>query len=447
MACSVTITSVIGIPMGGGSTTSTVHVSGTLSGDCQPVTSPWSPTTYDIVVVVDCGGAGPISATTLSSGGLWAVDVPATCACTKDITVTAECASNAACKDTFTGVLQCQQAACPTGSISISPGDCNPDGTRNVSFAANITSAPPGTLAGQFDYGDGTWGMGLSFSGTGSHPDPTSPHHYPPPGPPNPVRFVWIIPSNCPPLTTVLSGLQTCPIACPTGNVQVTASPPSDCTPNNTRLVTLQASVTGVTPQNYEWDFPGGTSSQQPIGLGPPPPITVEYPAATASTPVASCTVRIFNGVCSYTGMTTITISPCKGGGGNGGNGGFGLCAGLLVSAITLLLLGAASIIIGVCYSVPPLVIAGGIAVAIGLLLFILWAVFCARFTSCSVMQTVHCILFFMIAVIAPIIVLLAFLFGSLACVVAAAGAWGGWGTIYAWLGSVMGSVGCTKTC
>jgi len=49
-------------------------------------------------------------------------------------------------------------------------------------------------------------------------------------------------------------------------------------------------------------------------------------------------------------------------------------------SAITLLLLGAASIIIGVCYSVPPLVIAGGIAVAIGLLLFILWAVFCARF-------------------------------------------------------------------
>lgn len=443
MACSITITSVVGIPATP-TTTSTIHVTGTQTGECKP---PVVGGSVELIVEATCGSnTGPKVIVTPDSLGNWSADIPLRCTCGGDIIVKATCATDPTCVGTHAGNLQCE-SNCPTGSIDVSVGDCNPDGTRNVSFAANITSAPSGTLAGQFDYGDGTWGMGLSFSGTGSHPDPTSPHHYPPPGPPNPVRFVWIIPSNCPPLTTVLSGLQTCPIACPTGNVQVTASPPSDCTLNNTRLVTLQASVTGVTPQNYEWDFPGGTSSQQPIGLGPPPPITVEYPAATASTPVASCTVRIFNGVCSYTGMMTITISACKGGGGNGGNGGFGLCAGLLVSAITLLLLGAASIIIGVCYSVPPLVIAGGIAVVIGLLLFILWAVFCARFTSCSVMQTVHCILFFMIAVIAPIIVLLAFLFGSLACVVAAAGAWGGWGTIYAWLGSVMGSVGCTKTC
>jgi len=71
MACSITITSVVGIPMGGGSTTSSIHVTGTLSGDCEPVTSPWAPIKYDVVVIVDCGG-GPVSATTLSSGGSWA---------------------------------------------------------------------------------------------------------------------------------------------------------------------------------------------------------------------------------------------------------------------------------------------------------------------------------------------------------------------------------------
>jgi hypothetical protein len=110
-------------------------------------------------------------------------------------------------------------------------------------------------------------------------------------------------------------------------------------------------------------------------------------------------------------------------------------------------LLGAASVIIGVCFNVPPLIIAGGIAAGIGLLLFILWVVLCARFTPCSVMQTVHCILFVVVAFIAPIIFVLALVFGTLACQIAVAGAWGGWGTIYAWLGAVMGQVNCPKTC
>src|SRR6478752_4595703 len=126
MACSITII---------------IHVIGTLSGDCEPVTSPWAPIKYDVVVIVDCGG-GPVSATTLSSGGSWAVDVPATCSCSKNIAVIAECASNSACSATFTGVLECQQVNCPTGSISVSPGDCNADGTRNVTLTATITGGP-----------------------------------------------------------------------------------------------------------------------------------------------------------------------------------------------------------------------------------------------------------------------------------------------------------------
>jgi hypothetical protein len=341
-------------------------------------------------------------------------------------------------------VLQCQQAACPTGSISVSPGDCNADGTRNVTLTATITGGPTPPIVGQWIFQSGVFGPGFTVS---SYPATVpQPHAYAPPGPGpgDPAQVSWLLPSSCPPLQTVIPNLQSCAIVCPTNaNVQITASAPSDCTSNNTRLVTFSALVTGVTPQNYEWDFPGGNPSVA-MGLGSPPSQTVEYPASTAS-----CTVRIFNGLCHYTGMKTITISACGGGdgGGGGGGGGSGLCAGLLISAITLLLLGGLAIIIGVCSGVPPLVIAGGIAVGLGLLLFILWAVLCARFTSCSVMQTLHCILFFFVAVVAPILAVLAFLFGTPACLVAVAGAWGGWGTIYAWLGVAMGQVGCQKTC
>jgi hypothetical protein len=446
MACSVTITSVIGIPMGGGSTTSTIHVTGTLSGDCQPVTSPWAPIKYDIVVVVDCG-SGPVSATTLSSGGSWAVDVAAKCACTKDITVTAQCASNAACKDTFTGVLQCQQADCPTGTISVSPGDCNADGTRNVTLTATITGGPTPPVVGQWIFQSGVFGPGINVSGYPTTVSQVHAYAPPGPGPGDPAEIVWLLPSNCPPIEAVISNLQSCSIVCPTNvQVQVTASAPGDCTANNTRLVTFSALVSGATPQYYNWDFPGGTPSHVD-GLGAPPSQTVEYPAP--GNPTASCTVTLLNGACAYTGMTTVAISACGGGGGggNGGNGGSSLCAGILISAITLLLLGGLSIIVGICAGVAPLVIAGGIAAGIGLLLFVLWALLCARFTSCSVMQTLQCILFVVIAVIAPILAVLAFLFGSLGCVLAVAAAWGGWGTVYAWLGVAMGQAGCQKLC
>ncbi len=79
MACSLSITSVTGLSVGG--VTNAIRVTGTLSGDCTPVI--FSPTIkFDVVVEVDCG-TGPSSANTLSSGGNWSVDVPATCSCNK----------------------------------------------------------------------------------------------------------------------------------------------------------------------------------------------------------------------------------------------------------------------------------------------------------------------------------------------------------------------------
>ena len=445
MACSITITSVVGIPSTPASTTtSAIRVTGTLSGDCPPGPNG----VVEIIVQAYCGGSAlNQSIATPDSLGNWTVDISLSCTCRGWITAAAYCATDPACGDTYaSGLLQCA-GDCPTASLEVSPGNCNDDGTRNVTLTAHITSVPTGTIVGQWIFQSGVFGPAVTPVTAGTNVSIS--HAYVPPGPGagDPAQFSWVLPTNCPPLTAEVSGLQACPIACPTGNVQVTALQPSDCTSNNTRLVTLQALVTGVTPQNYEWSFPGGTSTQPAIGLGSPPPITVEYPAATASTPTASCTVRIFNGVCSYMGSTMIDIRACGGGGGGGGGGGSGLCAGLLISAITLLVLGAAAIIIGVCFAVPPLVVAGAIAAGVGALLFILWVAFCARFTPCDVMQTMHCILFFLIAVVAPIIFVLAIVFGGLPCAIAAAAAWGGWGTLYAWLGVVMGQVGCSKIC
>jgi len=445
MACSITITSVVGIPVSPGSTTtSAIRVTGTLTGECPPAPSG----VVEIIVQALCPGATNQGIATPDSLGNWTVDIsPLRCMCNGWITVTASCATDPACGGTFSsGALQCE-GNCPTGSLDVSAGDCNPDGTRNATLTAHITSVPAGTVVGQWIFQSGVFGPAVTVV-----PGNISiSHAYAPPGPGpgDPAQFSWVLPATCPPLSAVVSGLQTCPIACPSGNVVVTASQPSACTPTNTRSVTFSASVTGVTPQVYEWDFPGGTSSQLASGLGPPPPITVEYPAATASTPTASCTVRIFNGLCPYMGSTMVDIRACGDGSGGGGGGG-GLCAGLLISAITLVVLGLASIVIGVCFNVPVLTTAGLIAVGVGLLLMILWTLLCARFTPCSVMQTIQCILFVLVAVIGPIIAVLAAVFGGgilSACFGAAVGAWAGWGTLYAWLHKVMQQVGCHELC
>jgi len=112
-----------------------------------------------------------------------------------------------------------------------------------------------------------------------------------------------------------------------------------------------------------------------------------------------------------------------------------------------LLLLGGILVILGVCFHVPWVLIAGVIVAVLGLLLFLLWVLFCAAFTSCPLMQTVHCFLFWIVAVVAPIVTIVALIFGGLVCGIAAALTWGGWGSIYAWLGYVMRRVGCPTTC
>jgi hypothetical protein len=80
-----------------------------------------------------------------------------------------------------------------------------------------------------------------------------------------------------------------------------------------------------------------------PSGCTPPPPRSFTVPTCSPATPSASSG-----------------------------------CGVLLVIAIVLLILGAILVVIGVCISVPWVWIVGAIVGAVGLLLFILWAIFCA---------------------------------------------------------------------
>ncbi|HOF20676.1 MAG TPA: hypothetical protein PLO24_05445, partial [Bacteroidales bacterium] len=61
--------------------------------------------------------------------------------------------------------------------------------------------------------------------------------------------------------------------------------------------------------------------------------------------------------------------------------GSFNFCAGLLVAAVSLFSIGALGIISGLCLSIPWLWIAGTVLGGIGIALFVLWVIFCSRFT------------------------------------------------------------------
>jgi hypothetical protein len=305
MACSIKITSVTGIPATPGATiTSTVRVTGTLSGTCPPTASG----AVEIVVEAVCGSNSAKTRAVPDQAGNWSVDIPLRCTCGGDILVKASCATDPICTDSSGGTLQCE-SNCPIGTISASVDGCNPDGTRNVTLTANISFVPAGGAVGQWHYGDGTLGLAVAISAPGTYADPGGAHHYAPPGTANPAQFVWVLPANCPPLSVVVSGLESCPLDCP--EAQITATPPGDCEPGGTRLVTLNAVVSG-TPQSYHWDF-GDGSTKTIFPPNPPGPEPHHYPAPSGGqTYTAVFAVTAFNGACIETASVPINIPGCE---------------------------------------------------------------------------------------------------------------------------------------
>jgi hypothetical protein len=117
------------------------------------------------------------------------------------------------------------------------------------------------------------------------------------------------------------------------------------------------------------------------------------------------------------------------------------------VIAIVLMLLGALVAMIGFCTEIFWLEVVGLVVAAIGLILFVLWAIFCAAFTSCAVMRSVQCLLWWMVSVVDPILVVLCGIFAGLACGLEAAVTGVAWASIQNWLEFIMRKVRCTTTC
>jgi len=118
-------------------------------------------------------------------------------------------------------------------------------------------------------------------------------------------------------------------------------------------------------------------------------------------------------------------------------------CSILLVLAIVLLLLGALVVIVGVCINVFWVWIVGAAIGVVGFVLFVLWLFLCAAITPCSLILTMYCLLDWWVKVVAPVILVVAAIFGGVPCGLAALGAWAGWGALLSWYTTIMFRVGC----
>ena len=91
--------------------------------------------------------------------------------------------------------------------------DCNPDGTRTVTFDTSITLSGPGTVQAQWDFGDGTSGVPFTIP-PASHSET---HNYAPGTYTATLRF--LPPADCTPQSfTIFVG--QCPPDCPEPSTQ-----------------------------------------------------------------------------------------------------------------------------------------------------------------------------------------------------------------------------------
>lgn len=273
MACTVTITSVVGtIPTPVSSPTGIV-VKGTASGCATGL----------IKVTVDCGSPMslevPVSATgdwtaTFTTGG--------GCQCTKPISVRASC-SDGQCEATFNAPLQCQvvDAECPKlGSLTVTVDGCA-DGmglSATATFTLTLVPPTPGCTY-VWHFGDGSPDVTTSV--------PTVTHVYATPG-----SFSAIVVANCPPVgghpctvraptTVVVPSCNACPTV-----VGLTATV-SGCAGPGVATVTFNGTLTPpLTGCTFLWSFGDGS----PALLTTTPSATHVYTApmtyAVAVTPI-----------------------------------------------------------------------------------------------------------------------------------------------------------------
>jgi PKD domain len=515
MACTITITSVTGVPLANGApgALSAITIAGTSSG---------LPDGTPIDLACQCFAGGGASATVMNNA--WQVTRPAilldprqsACSCAENITIEVA-APNFCTSAPWNGPISCP--ACPQIQVTAQVGNCA-GGVANVTLTVNVTQPAGSTAVLQWEFGDGNNGVPIVVNGTGSssqtHPYAQGTYT---------ATLLTILPSACPQETVEVT-VPDCD--CP--QIQQITFSQGECNANGYRQVT--ATVVGGPAGTiyWQWDVdasatPGGNTSTRTLAGGtthsvtvsiaaggcqqqlsasvtvdaceaPPPcpsitaltatpsggsaPLPVNFVATVANqgsasganpyvwdfgdgnsastpNPTASNTYKsagnysacvTVNGPAncgtSKPACTGVTVTSASTGGGGGGGSSFG-CAFLLIAALILLFVGGIVLIVGVCIKNPYVIAAGAACAAVGLVLFVIWAIFCSALTSCGLMETVDCLLFWIVAILGPIASALMTYVGGLPCGATTALTFVGWGSIYAWLGQIMLAVHCAR--
>ena len=294
-------------------------------------------------------------------------------------------------------------------------------------FSATVTPAgqAPSSITYEWDFGDGS---------TSTSPPPLAHTYIPGTSGTRTVTLTVRGDDGCTAAKQVTVQIECGGGAgCPSFTNGITATPAADdpCSFN------LDAAVDnpGGAAASVTWELPGGGTASGTTASVTLPPGASATATATLRTP--GCTDQTVSTTLICPGGTpppppSVTLPTCT---------------ILLLVALALMLIGSIVIVIGICTGITWVWIVGAVIAAIGLALFIAWAIVCARSTPCSLMRTLQCILFWMVALVIPVLVVVVGLIGGLGCGIAAALAGVGWGAIYAWLGRIMRAVGCPPIC
>jgi hypothetical protein len=162
---------------------------------------------------------------------------------------------------------------CPTADVAVTVGDCQPDGTRVVTFDVSVTpSAGGGTVVTQLDlYGDGT-----SFAAASTDLAYQRTHAYAPPGPFSP-RLVIVAPAGCPDVPVAMGPLGGCPPGCPDADDVTTGVDGCDSQGNRVVWVTVLLPGSGQTTASIDW-LDGSAPDSGTIQAGQPWTRSHAYP-------------------------------------------------------------------------------------------------------------------------------------------------------------------------
>lgn len=291
MACSVTISNIVGL---GTPVPTAIKVNGG-AVECSSVK-----------VSVTCPGPTAVTKTVtvpVDANGTWTAEVDHVpgCTCGHKVHVHAACVQNPLCQTTFFGDLICEQPEnCPIVDVEVVFGECNPDGTRNVTLVTTVTPQP-GPVVSQWDFGDGVLGMAQTTLGPAPETFSVT-HAYLPSGPYTAALNV-ILPQGCPPASVLIGALLKCPVSCPEV-VKLTADV-SGCAGSGANATVSFSGVLSPPQPNctFKWDFGDGS---QVVTPGPATTHSYSQPGDYAVAVVAIC-----GGNCIEPSTLMVHIPPC----------------------------------------------------------------------------------------------------------------------------------------